>query len=56
MSPLCAHFRFLGIVLILSLGFALAGCTGDMSDPGAKRTQQQAEELRNRINTTQIDR
>lgn len=56
MSPVIALFRSLGIVLILSLSFVLAGCTGDMDDPGAKRTQLQAEELRDRINTTQIDR
>ncbi len=56
MSAIIARYRILGTVLILSLGTILAGCTGYGDDPGAKRTQQQSEELRGRINTTQIDR
>ncbi len=56
MSATFARYRILGIVVIFSLGTIVAGCSGDMGDTGATRTQQQAEELRNRINTTQIDR
>ena len=56
MSAKQARCRILGKLVMLSLGFMLVGCTGDMDDPGAKRTQQQSEELQNRIRTTQIDR
>ncbi|GMQ96069.1 MAG: hypothetical protein BMS9Abin14_568 [Gammaproteobacteria bacterium] len=56
MSAIIARYRILGTVLILSLGTILAGCTGYENDPGAKRTQQQSDVLRDRINTTQNDR
>ncbi len=56
MSAKIARYRVLGMVVIFSLGTILAGCSGDMGEPGAKRTQQQSKELRNRINTTQVDR
>jgi hypothetical protein len=51
-----AHLRILATVVIFSLGTILAGCSPYDGDAGAKRTQQQTEELRDRINTTQIDR
>ena len=51
-----AHCRILAAVVVLSLGTILAGCSAYEGDPGAKRTQQQTEELRSRITTTQIDR
>jgi hypothetical protein len=51
-----AHLRILATVVIFSLGTILAGCSPYDGDPGAKRSQLQAEELRDRINTTQIDR
>lgn len=51
-----AHYRILAAVVIFSLGTVLAGCSPYTGDAGAKRSQQQTEELRNRINTTQIDR
>ncbi len=56
MSATFARYRILGIVVIFSLGTMLAACSGDMDDPGAKRSQQQSKELQNRISTTQIDR
>ncbi len=56
MSAIIARYRILGTVLILALGTILAGCTGYEDDPGAKRTQQQSDELRDRIHTIQIDR
>lgn len=56
MSAKFTHYRILGIVVIFSLGAILAGCSPYTGDAGAKRTQQQTEELRDRINTTQIDR
>ncbi len=56
MSAKFSHYRTLGVVVIFSLGAILAGCSPFDGDPGAKRSQQQAEELRNRIKTTQIDR
>jgi hypothetical protein len=56
MSAKFAHYRILGIVVIFSLGTILAGCSPYAGDAGAQRTQQQTEELRDRINTTQIDR
>ncbi len=40
---------FLGIL-------ALPACTDPAPDPGASRTQMQAEALRGRIMTTQVDR
>ena len=51
-----AHYRILAALVIFSLGTILAGCSGDAGDSGVKRSQQQTEELRDRINTTQIDR
>ena len=56
MSAIIARYRILGIVVIFSLGTVLAGCSPYAGDPGAKRTQQQTDDLRNRIKTTQIDR
>lgn len=56
MSAILARSRILGVVLILSLGTVIAGCSGDRSDPGAKRSQQQSEVLQERIKTTQVDR
>ncbi len=56
MSATFARYRLLAIVVVFSLGTILAGCSPYAGDPGAKRSQQQTEELRNRINTTQIDR
>ena len=56
MSAITACYRILGILVIFSLGTLLAGCSGYTGDQGAKRTQHQSEELRARINTTQIDR
>ncbi len=51
-----AHYRILAAVVIFPLGTILAGCSPYDGDSGVKRSQQQAEGLRNRINTTQIDR
>jgi hypothetical protein len=53
-----ARFRILAAaaVVVFPLGTILAGCSPSDGETGAKRSQSQAEELRNRINTTQIDR
>ena len=56
MSATFARYRTLAIVVVFSLGTILAGCSPYTGDSCAKRSQQQTEELRNRINTTQIDR
>jgi hypothetical protein len=56
MSATFARYRILAMVVVFSLSTILAGCSPYTGDPGAKRSQQQTEELRNRINTTQIDR
>jgi hypothetical protein len=56
MSELSARFRVLATALIISLGVILAGCSGGGGDPGAERSQQQSEQLQDRIKTTQIDR
>ena len=56
MSPINAIVRFLGVVLVIFLGFTLAGCGSSSGDPGAERSDQQSQDLRNRINSTQIDR
>ena len=56
MSAASSRFRLLVTVAILSLGATLAGCTGSGGDPGADRSQQQSQELRDRISTTQTDR
>jgi len=56
MSAKFARYRILAMVVVFSLGTILAGCSPYAGDPGAKRSQQQTEELRDRINTTQIDR
>ncbi len=56
MSVKFAHYRILAALVFFSMGTILAGCSPYDGDSGAKRSQQQAEELRNRINTTQIDR
>ena len=56
MSESYARFRILAAAAIIIVGTTLAGCTGSAGDPGADRSKQQSEELRDRINTTQIDR
>lgn len=56
MSATIARYRILGTVVIFSLGLMLAGCSGNAGDPGAERSQQQSKELRDRVNSTQIDR
>ncbi len=56
MTELYARFRILATALIFSAGIIVAGCSGDTGDPGADRSQQQSEQLQNRIKTTQIDR
>ena len=56
MSATLARNRILGMVLLMALGVVISGCSGDTGDPGAKRTQQQSEQLQNRIKTTQVDR
>ena len=56
MSAIFARYRIFATVVVFSLGTILAGCSPYAGDPGAKRSQQQTEDLRNRINTTQIDR
>ena len=40
----------------MCVGVILSGCGRYTADSGADRTQKQSEELRNRINTTQVDR
>ena len=55
MSVNFSSIRVYGLAIAMSLGALLAGC-GQSSDPGAERSQQQSEQLRDRINTTQIDR
>lgn len=57
MSVTFARIRFLAVVVVFAAGSMVAGCSGGgKMDAGAKRTQQQSEELQNRIMTTQIDR
>ena len=57
MSVIFARFRALAIVAVFATSSMVAGCSsGGKVDEGAKRTQQQSEELQNRIMTTQIDR
>lgn len=57
MSVIFARFRALAIVAVFAISSMVAGCSnGGKVDEGAKRTQQQSEELQNRIMTTQIDR
>ena len=56
MSTIIARYRILGVLVIFSLGAILAGCSGYSGDPGAERSQQQSEELQDRIKTTQVDR
>ena len=56
MSGFFIRIQVLAVAVVLSAGALLAGCSGDMGDPGADRTQQQSEQLQNRIKTTQIDR
>ena len=57
MSVTFARIRFLAVVVVFATGSMVAGCSGGgKMDAGAKRTQQQSEELQNRIMTTQIDR
>ncbi len=56
MSTIIARYRILGVLVIFSLASILAGCSGYSGDPGADRSQQQSQELQNRIKTTQIDR
>lgn len=56
MSGFSVRFRVFAVAVVFSAGALLAGCSGDTGDPGADRTQQQSEQLQNRIKTTQIDR
>ena len=57
MSVTFARIRMLAVVVVFAVGSMVAGCSGGgKMDAGAKRTQQQSEELQNRIMTTQIDR
>jgi hypothetical protein len=42
--------------VVFTLGVVVAGCSPYQGDSGAKRSQQQSEELQNRIKTTQADR
>jgi hypothetical protein len=56
MSATIACYRALAIVVVFILGAIVAGCSSYQGDAGAKRTQQQSEELQNRIKTTQVDR
>lgn len=51
-----ARIRILAIAAVFSIGAGVTGCSDYKVDDGAKRTQQQSEELDNRIMTTQIDR
>lgn len=46
--------RTTSVLLIAS--FVLAGCGGQNEDPGAKRMDSQAKELRQRARETQTDR
>ena len=56
MSTKLARNRILELLLIVSFGAVLASCTGGKPDENKQRSQQQSEELRDRIMTTQIDR
>ena len=56
MSAPFTRIRILAVAAIVVLGATLSGCTGGGGDAGADRSQQQSEELRDRLNTTQIDR
>ena len=56
MSELSSRFRTLTTALVFSAGVIVAGCSGDAGDRGADRSQQQSEQLQDRIKTTQIDR
>lgn len=44
------------MVVVFSMSAIVTGCSRDKGDAGAKRSQQQSEQLQNRIKTTQIDR
>ena len=56
MSEKSARKRLLELLVIASLGAVLVACTGGPLDEDKKRTQQQSQELRDRIMTTQVDR
>ncbi len=56
MSEFYARFRILALAAVFSVGAIVAGCSGDAGDRGVDRSQQQSEQLQNRIKTTQIDR
>jgi hypothetical protein len=56
MSEFSARFRILAMAVVFSMVAIVAGCSGDTGDRGADRSQQQSEQLQNRIMTTQIDR
>ena len=56
MSEFIARFRVLAAAVVFSASALVAGCSGDGGDPGADRSQQQSEQLQDRIKTTQIDR
>ena len=44
------------VSILLVAGLVLAGCSGGNEDPGAKRMDSEAKELRQRVRETQIDR
>ena len=56
MSEKSSRKRLLELLVIASLGAVLAACTGGGLDEDKQRSQQQSEELRDRIMTTQVDR
>jgi len=56
MPATSARYRILATVVVLSLGLVLSGCSGNAGDSGAKRSDQQSKQLRDRVTTTQIDR
>jgi len=56
MSATAARKRILELLIVAFLGAVLAACSGGKLDEDKQRSQKQAEELRDRIMTTQIDR
>lgn len=56
MSAALSRFRVLAIAAVLSAGTLLGACSSYSGDSGADRSEQQSQDLRNRITTTQIDR
>jgi hypothetical protein len=56
MSRIRLRFSNLGVALLFALSTLAGGCTSYSGDAGAKRSDQQSEQLRERGSTTQIDR